>query len=201
MARTGIAIALVPKRLYRSRYVQPASWKRCEVSASFLDQKVPKGETLANSRSKPVENGLPRFLLKSSKGLSIIATTLLRLVRNPRWILLLDAIGAAMTALTAFLLLVTQRLNTGLPTGLLVAMGVAAVGFALFDAAALWLHADPFRSLQAIAMANASYCVFAVAALWVHRSTVTGLGILYFCLEIPVIAFIAAWEWRIARRR
>jgi hypothetical protein len=50
-------------------------------------------------------------------------------------------------------------------------------------------------------MANGSYCVFAVAALWVHRSTVTGLGLLYFCLEIPVIAFIAAWEWRIARRK
>jgi hypothetical protein len=147
-----------------------------------------------------VENGLPRFPQRSSNGLPIIATTLLTLVRNPRWVLLLDAIGAALTATTAFLLLASQRMNTGLPTGLLVAMGVAAVGFALFDAAALCLRADSFRSLQAIAMANASYCVFAVATLWVHRSTVTGLGLLYFCVEIPVIAFIAAWEWRIARR-
>lgn len=120
---------------------------------------------------------------------------------NPRFVLLVDAIGATFTALATIFLLAGEMIRTGLPTEFLYAMGVCAACFACFDLAAIWLRLNPAVALGIIACANVSYCVVVEISLWVYRSSLTSLGLWYFCIEFLIVVTFAVWEWRIATRR
>lgn len=58
---------------------------------------------------------------------------LFALFHRPRGLLLLDAVGALNTSLATYFLLAAERWKTGLPTGILTAMALAALGFAIWD--------------------------------------------------------------------
>jgi hypothetical protein len=121
------------------------------------------------------------------------------LIKNPRFVLLFDAVGATATAFATIFLLAQERIRTGIPAEYLYAMGLAAACFACFDAASLWLHWNSSVSLRIIACANLVYCGLAFVCLYSHRTSLTSLGLAYFCIEIPIVAALAIWEWRIAR--
>jgi hypothetical protein len=120
---------------------------------------------------------------------------------NPRNVLLVDAVGATVTALATIFLLAGERIRCGMPTEILHAMVGGAACIASFDLASLWLRANPAVSLRIIACANLSYCVLVAVSLCVYRSTVTSWGLAYFCIEIPIVVALAVWEWRITTRQ
>ncbi len=121
---------------------------------------------------------------------------------NPRMLLLIDAGGAAVTSVATFYLLAGQRIETGLPAGLLYAMAFVAACFACFDITALVVRRiDPAIPLRIIACANFSYCILVFVSVCAHRTTVTYLGVVYFCTETLIVLSLAAWEWIVASRR
>lgn len=119
---------------------------------------------------------------------------------TPRNLLILDAIGAAVTALATYYLLAGERLKTGLPVELCYALAAIALAFSFFDIAALYARIDPSIALRIIACANVSYCILVVALLTINRATVTQLGLAYFCIEAAVVLSLAVLEWKVASR-
>lgn len=124
---------------------------------------------------------------------------LTNLLQSPRRLLLLDAVGALVTALATTLILAPERVRSGLPSELLYVMGAVAGCFACFDVVALHFRLDPSITLRIVACANLSYCAGAAASLYVYHARVTNLGFMYFFIEIPMVVCLAVWEWKSAK--
>ena len=122
-------------------------------------------------------------------------------LRDPRKLLLLDAAGATMTALSTYLVLAGGLLPTGIPDTVLHVMAAAAAGFVCFDVAALAIGRDLTVALRSIAGLNVAYAVATIGVLFAHRQTVTPLGAAYLGSEIVVVIALARWEYRVARER
>jgi hypothetical protein len=122
-------------------------------------------------------------------------------LRDPRKLLMLDAAGAAMTALLTYVVLAGGLLPTGIPDSVLQVMAATAAGFVCFDIAALAIGRSPTVALRAIATLNLTYAVATIGVLAVHRQTVTPLGAAYLGSEILVVVALARWEYRVARER
>lgn len=118
---------------------------------------------------------------------------------DPRHLLLVDAAGAALSALATFFLLAGELLKTGMPLGILYAMVAVAICLVCFDIAAFNRRLNSGIALRMIACLNWSYCIGVVAALYFHRRELTSWGMVYFCSEIAVVAILAAWELKMAR--
>jgi hypothetical protein len=120
---------------------------------------------------------------------------------KPRALLLIDAVGAAVTTIANVFLLAGQRIDVGLPVEVLYAMAFYAACLVCFDVVALGRRIDPAIALRIIACANLGYCIIVIVALYVYRTSVTRLGFAYFGIEIPILVAIAGWEWTVASRR
>ncbi|AMV32598.1 hypothetical protein VN12_10770 [Pirellula sp. SH-Sr6A] len=123
------------------------------------------------------------------------------LLHRPRGLLVLDAVGALNTSLATYFLLGAERWKTGLPIGILTAMSLAALGFAIWDMVSLLGVIEARVGLRVISGANLLYCFMAVVLLVIYRSDVTWEGVGYFGLEIAVILPLAVWEWIVAGRK
>lgn len=122
------------------------------------------------------------------------------LLQDPRSLLFLDGVGATMTAIATAYLLAGQRIETGLPIGILYTMAFVALCFGGFDFCVLYGRTEPGIGLRAIAVANLCYCLVTMLFLYLFRSSVTGLGFAYFCIEIPIVVSLAIWEGIVALR-
>ncbi|XZE33458.1 hypothetical protein SH501x_004242 [Pirellulaceae bacterium SH501] len=114
--------------------------------------------------------------------------------------LILDAMGAAATSFATHFLLASERVRTGLPTGTLTVLALAALSFAIFDLVSLAIARSLAIPLRWIACCNLTYCLLTLALVVLHRNTVTPLGLVYFFSEIAIIVPLACWEWRLAGR-
>ena len=123
------------------------------------------------------------------------------MILKPRTLLIVDALGAAITSAATFYLLAGQHIETGLPIGLLNAMAIVAACFACFDVVAIIRCTAPAIPLRIIALANFSYCILVFVSLCIYRNSVSYLGLAYFCIEISIVASLAVWEWIFASRR
>ncbi len=122
------------------------------------------------------------------------------LLRNPRTLLLCDAVGAAATACATWFLLAGGLLQTGIPVGFLYSMAVVAGVFVLFDVMAYRGYPDAVFALRAIACLNIGYCVFVMTTLLLFRGAVSPLGLGYFFIEIVIVVPLAIWELTVASR-
>ncbi len=119
---------------------------------------------------------------------------------NPRTLLLFDAVGAAMTSIATFYLLAGERIKTGMPIGLLNGMAILAACFVCFDLLSLRLRIAPAIALRIIAIANLVYCTLVMVSLYQHQSSVTIVGVAYFCIEVPLVVALSVLEWTVASR-
>lgn len=115
-------------------------------------------------------------------------------------LLLVDAVGAAMTSMATLSLLATEIIRTGLPTGHLLSMASVAAGFMAFDLLAVQRRLAPAIALRIIACLNLGYCLVVLGLMYQYRSVVTPLGVAYLGVEIAIVAAIAVWEWIVASR-
>ncbi len=114
-------------------------------------------------------------------------------------LLLVDGVGALMTAIGVGLVLPALDGWFGLPIWALRGLGAVALGFATFSLGRHLTRTASAASLRQIAIANLSYCAATACLLWVHRSTVTDLAYAYFGFEIVVVVALSVWELRLAR--
>ena len=117
---------------------------------------------------------------------------------NPKNLLLLDGIGAAVTSLVTGLIL-TTLVETGLPTQGLYALAAIAALFACFDLYAYFAAKDAWWPLATIGVLNLIYCVIAVILCIVFASSVTMIAKVYFATEMMIVVPLALWEIAVAR--
>jgi hypothetical protein len=122
---------------------------------------------------------------------------------NPRKVLLLDGIGALFSAFLLGIVLVRYQHLIGMSEKVLYILAFFPIVFAVYDfICLLFCKNDKLNFyVKIIALANLSYCVISAILLIIHFPALTLLGIIYFVIEIIIVAFIAYLEWNIAGTR
>lgn len=112
-----------------------------------------------------------------------------------------DGVGAIVTAAAVGLVLPALPGVVGMPVAVLRTLGAVASGFALWSltCAAILPQYWPW-CLRVVAVLNAGYCVATAACLVRFGSELRALDLVYFPLEIVVVAGLAAIEWWVAAR-
>lgn len=112
-------------------------------------------------------------------------------------ILLLDSLGAA---LSAFLLgVVLPRLESvfRMPKGVLYFLAITACIFATYSLLSYLFSKEKWRSyLRGIALANLIYCSITIGLTIYFHKEITSLGVAYFTIEVLIVIVLATIEWR-----
>ena len=124
----------------------------------------------------------------------------LRALFSSTAILLIDGIGAALTALGVGVVLPALQPWFGLPVVVLRGLGGVALGFAIFSLGRHFSKTASAASVRHIAMANLAYCVVTAALLVVYSSHVTVLACVYFIGEMLIVVALSWRELSVARR-
>jgi hypothetical protein len=117
---------------------------------------------------------------------------------KPKNLLLLDFIGAVVTALFTGLIL-TTIVPTGLPAWFLWTLSAIAAAFACFDLVAYCCRADACWPLATIGVLNLLYCISAMVACFIYLPVITIMGIIYFAIEGAIVIPLAVLEYAVAR--
>ncbi len=116
-----------------------------------------------------------------------------------RGILLLDGIGAMLTAITVGLILPVLQAWIGLPTLTLRLLGGFAMVLAAYSLSRHFTGRTTPTALRRIASANLAYCALTAAIVAWHARDVTAWGFAYFGGEIVIIAALSWRELALAR--
>jgi hypothetical protein len=144
-------------------------------------------------KEKPVEY-LPVFFM-FDKPYFVLFTTLSQI--TPRFLFLVDSIGALTTAVLVYFLVGRFPEFFGFPIGPIILLAVIAGCFCLYSFSCyVWVRHDFKRFFKLIIWANASYCVLTLVILFLYRSTVTMYSIIYFSMEILIICVVIRYEWK-----
>lgn len=119
-------------------------------------------------------------------------------LKNPRILLLIDAIGAFLTFLFTACLLAPSWIPTGLPTTTVAALAVAALGLFLTSLSGFCALTGLRQRLRLVAVLNSLYCIVTVGLCVYYCMTLTIWGAIYFAIEVPVVLVLASIEWRTA---
>ena len=111
--------------------------------------------------------------------------------------LLIDGIGALVTALLLSQVLARFESFFGMPPAVLWPLAGIAFCFALYSFASHWLGGKHAATLlKGIMAANLLYCVATSILLGVYREALTGWGLAYFIGEIIVVLCLVWVESR-----
>ncbi|MEM1406482.1 MAG: hypothetical protein AAGG59_06890 [Bacteroidota bacterium] len=114
---------------------------------------------------------------------------------------LIDATGAAVTALMLSQVLARLGDLFGMPVNILYILAIIATCFALYSLICSCMVNQNWRSyLQGIAIANAVYCILTLALVIYLYDTLTWLGIGYFIGEIGIICLLVRFELKLMRQ-
>lgn len=114
---------------------------------------------------------------------------------------LLDAAGAATTALLLSQLLARYVEFFGMPVSVLMPLATVAAIFAIYSfSMSIQSGNKPKLKLQIIAVANICYCLLTTVLIFIHFQKLTSWGLLYFMGEILIVASLALYEWRFSKR-
>jgi hypothetical protein len=115
---------------------------------------------------------------------------------NPRRLLLIDCLGALVTAGCLAFVLAPLETYFGMPRNILFPLAIAAGCFALYSGTCYFLS-DGKRPLwlTIIATANLLYCCVTAWLLFQMNEQLTPLGLIYFILEILVILVLVRVEY------
>lgn len=123
------------------------------------------------------------------------------LLITPRQMLLIDSIGAMISALLLGGILVTFEPFFGMPATILYPLAGVALIFAIYSQltykAQLKDHA-PF--LRGIAIANMLYCCVTAGLVIAYLDALTIWGIGYFVIEIVLVVGLAIFELKTAAK-
>jgi hypothetical protein len=116
--------------------------------------------------------------------------------KNPRILFLIDGLGATVSALSYCLVLGKFVELFGMPIKALNVLCLMAIIYAVFSITTYIRKVDNWRLyLKIIAIANLLHCLLTVAFLFNFKSSIQGLGLLYFICEILIIGSLAIFEW------
>lgn len=114
-------------------------------------------------------------------------------------LLLVDGVGALISAVLLGVVLVHYQHSIGLPTHVLHFLAALAGVFACFSFGSYCASKANWRLLlKCMAWANLVYCSLTLGLLCYYKAEITPLGTLYFVGEVAVIAALAYIELKVA---
>ncbi len=117
----------------------------------------------------------------------------------PRKLLLVDGIGALLSAFLLSVVLIRFQSAVGMPPSVLRFLATWPVFFAGVDLIGYFRKKpEPRIFLRIIAICNLAYCGISSALLYHHAAELTALGWTYFVLELLIVLLLALMEWRVA---
>ena len=120
---------------------------------------------------------------------------------EPRRLFLIDGLGALLSAFLLGIVLVQFESAFGMPRKTLYFLAFLPCLFAIYDFICYFRFTDDWKPfLKGIAFANLGYCGISIVMLGFHFSELTILGLVYFLVEIFVVAVLAMVELRVALR-
>lgn len=74
-----------------------------------------------------------------------------------------------------------------------------ALGYAVFSLSTYFRNVDNWRPyMKIIALANLFHCVLTAIFLIYYNASITGIGLLYFVVEIIIVVTLAVYELKTA---
>jgi hypothetical protein len=127
--------------------------------------------------------------------------SILKLIKKPKNIFLLDGFGALLTTLLIFFVLRTFNGYLGLSKNNLEFLSIIALIFSIYSVSCYFLVSNNWKLfLKIICTANILYCVLTFGIVLYYYQSISVLGIAYFLSEIMVICGIAFLEIRIIQK-
>jgi predicted membrane-bound spermidine synthase len=118
---------------------------------------------------------------------------------KPRKLLLLDALGALLSAALLYCLLMPHADWIGLPDTHIKALAIGAIFLASYDLLASFFFTSERKwTISVIALLNVSYCIITSGILIANYASITLLGWIYFIGEMAIVAVLVYLEWKIA---
>jgi len=118
---------------------------------------------------------------------------------NPKQLLLIDGIGALVSALFLGVILVQFQSLIGLPKAILYGLALAPCFFMIYDFVCYFFLKSNWKPyLKFIAICNMVYCCITAYLLYSDYEVLSSLGILYFVLELLILIVLVRVEWRSA---
>lgn len=122
-----------------------------------------------------------------------------QLSRHPKWLFLIDGLGALVSAIMLGVILVSLSDHIGIPPNTLYLLATFPVCFALYDFICYRVTLpNPRPYLRTIAALNVLYIILSLGLAYHHRDTVTPLGWTYILAETAIVLVLAYVEWSVA---
>jgi hypothetical protein len=113
---------------------------------------------------------------------------------------LLDGLGALLTGILLYAVLVQLEEYFGMPRKILYVLSTIAFGYASYSMYCYFFIAGNLRYLlRIIAVANSLYCLLTATLAILYYKQLSVLGIAYFIVEICVIVILVMLEWKAIR--
>lgn len=117
-------------------------------------------------------------------------------------LLLLDGIGAIVSATSLGLLIPAFNSHFRLPIDILYPLAWIAVVFSIFSFFSYFISGYKWRNfLRIIAHANFSYCVLTGWLIFVSLQESSVLAKTYFTLEMMLVLTLSVWELKVAAQK
>lgn len=114
---------------------------------------------------------------------------------------IIDAIGAALSAIMLGLMLPYYQRFLAIPNGILEILVLPPVLFLLFDLVVLFLKPNQLKPyLFVVALFNAAYVLLSLILLGLHAADIQLFAFLYFAGELLIVGWMAYQEMTCAKR-
>ena len=124
----------------------------------------------------------------------------MRLLRDPKKLLLIDFYGAILSVFLLGVIFVRFEKYVGIPSETLYLLVLFPTMFAIYDLLSyLQSYYKQSLLLKGIAFLNLTYCCLSIGVAFNHYATLTTLGWIYILIEILIIIILATWELYISR--
>jgi hypothetical protein len=119
----------------------------------------------------------------------------------PQHLFLIDGIGAFVSALFLWCLIVPFESFFGFPADVAKTLSVIPFIYAIYSLACYFFEKwqrIPF--IQVIMAANILYCILSLVLVVVWFDQITLFGLWYFLSEKVIILALVIWEWRVVKQ-
>jgi hypothetical protein len=123
----------------------------------------------------------------------------LKQIFKPRWVFLIDGIGAAMSALLLLLLIVPFQSFFGFPSDVAIKLFVLPLIFSIYSLTCYFTKPSSPVFLKIISVANILYCLLSLGLVIFYYAQLTIFGLLYFLIEKLIVVPLAVWEWKLSK--
>ena len=121
-----------------------------------------------------------------------------RLKQQPELVLLMDGVGATLSAILLGVVLPALEPYIGMPRRVLLVLALVAALYGVYSTGCYFLRRNHWQAgVRVISILNLVYCGMTAVLVVAFRARLKRIGIAYFLLEILVIGALVAVERRL----